>query len=520
MANRPDYVQLETGDDVTSVRDRLSFLRGKRVLLIWPEDGTVLTRKLDLVLIQRDAMRRAIRLGLVTHDPQVIRHARELDISTFETIGASERGRWRRGRGKVFTNRFQRPKDEPLPDDLKEVASRIYAEEDAANRKWRLLRRAVGILIFAAIAAAIGYVVLPSATVTLVPARSRLQALTTVIVDPAVPGIDIENRVIPATTLSVQIEDTGTVETSGSQPVENATASGSVIFINKTADAVTIPAGTLVTTSAGTPIQFRTTQDAQVAGGVGLQIETPIEALQTSSGAIGNVDSGTINTVIGPLADRVDVRNVSATEGGATRTRPVIAQADVDNLLFIVRQQLQTRAYLEMQSRLTATQCIIVDTVQIGEERDDWKTFSGQIGDVTDTLSLTMRVVVDALVVDEAFAQRIALAEMSRQLQPNQAIQADSVAYELGCESGTSRDESGRITFQIGGSGIVNAIVDSSAIQQQLAGLPVNDAMAYLVTTLPLQQGFAPQISLWPEGFPSLPLLAPRITIQFQEAPA
>src|SRR5262249_40151304 len=111
MANKAEYVQLEGADDVTSVRDRLSFLRGQRVLLIWPEEGAILTRKLDLVLIQRDAMRRAIRLALVTHDPQVVRNARELNISTFETIGAAERGRWQRGRSKVFTNRFQRPKD-------------------------------------------------------------------------------------------------------------------------------------------------------------------------------------------------------------------------------------------------------------------------------------------------------------------------------------------------------------------------------------------------------------------------
>ena len=146
MSNRPEFIQLETSDDAASVRDRLSFLRGQRVLLIWPEDGTILTRKLDLVLVQREAMRRSIRLALVTHDPQVIQNATELNISTYETIGASERGRWRRGRSKVFTSRYQRPQDEPIPDDLKEVASRVYAEESALQRRWRRIRLA-GVLI-------------------------------------------------------------------------------------------------------------------------------------------------------------------------------------------------------------------------------------------------------------------------------------------------------------------------------------------------------------------------------------
>ena len=113
--NDRELVQIEADEDATSVRDRLSFIRGRHVLLVWPEEGTALIRKLDLVLIQREAMRRAIRLALVTHDPQVIKHSKELNISTFETIGASERGRWKRGRSKVFTNRFQRPKNDPEP---------------------------------------------------------------------------------------------------------------------------------------------------------------------------------------------------------------------------------------------------------------------------------------------------------------------------------------------------------------------------------------------------------------------
>jgi hypothetical protein len=75
MSSKPDYLQLEPTDDATTVRDRLAFTNGRRILLIWPADGTALTRKLDLVLIQREAMRRAVRVALVTHDPQVIKNA-------------------------------------------------------------------------------------------------------------------------------------------------------------------------------------------------------------------------------------------------------------------------------------------------------------------------------------------------------------------------------------------------------------------------------------------------------------
>lgn len=518
--SRAQYVQLEVGDDVTSVRDRLSFVRGQKVLLIWPENGTILTRKLDLVLIQREAMRRAIRLALVTHDPTVVKHATELNISAFETIGASERGRWKRGRTKVFTSRFQRPQDEPIPDDLKEVASRIYAEETAQERHWKLIRRAIAAVVFIIAAAIIGYVVLPSATVRLTPAQATVEISSQITASLQNLGIDIENRIIPSIRLSVQIEDSGTVETTGIQALGEATATGSVVFINQTDQAVTIPAGTTVTTSGGEVIQFRTTAEANLPGGVGLQIEIPIEALTDSAGAVGNVDAGTINTVIGPLGNSVTVRNIAPTGGGSSRTQRTVTQDDMDRLLATVRQQLQNRAYVEMQSRITTSQCIILETVRIVEERSDWQTFSAEPNQIADTLSLSMRAVVEAIVIDEQFGQQIVYAQLSRQVQDGQFILPESVHYDLGCESVESvNPATGEVVFTMSGSGSVISRIDVNIVQSSLAGRNLNDALAYLVTDLPLYAGTPPEITVWPEGWTSMPLLSPRITVELEESP-
>jgi hypothetical protein len=519
MSNRPDFIQLEMSDDAASVRDRLSFLRGNRVLLIWPEEGTILTRKLDLVLIQREAMRRSIRLALVTHDPQVIQNATELNISTFETIGASERGRWRRGRSKVFTNRYQRPQDEPIPDDLKEVASRIYAEESAIQRRWRRIRLTGLVIVLLLLAGVLTYVFLPSATVILIPAQGTVSSQIELIADPAYPSIDVENRIIPATKLSVQVEDTGTIETTGSEDLGDALSTGSVVFINQTAQVVTIPADTMVITSAGFPIQFRTTQEATLDGGVGLQVEVPIEALPTSAGEIGNVESGVINTVVGSLAEVVTVRNLAPTNGGASRSQRAVSQTDMDRLLETVRQQLQARAYVEMEPRLSETQFIILETVRIAEERSDWMTFSAQVGDVTDTLSLTMRVIVEAVAVDEQFGNQIAYAELSRQVQPGQFIKPETVSYARGAVSNVDPVTS-RVTFSMSGSGQVSSDINTEAIREQIAGQSVNDAVAFLVSRLPLQQGTTPVILVSPDWFGGMPPLAMRITVQVQEAPA
>ena len=239
MTNKPEYVQLEAGDDVASVRDRLSFIRGRQVLLIWPEEGTALTRKLDLVLIQREARRRAIRLALVTHDPEVIRNAEELSISTFETIGASERGRWKRGRTKVFIQRFHRPKDEPDPDALMDVASRVRNDRSVSQLRAFVVRGSVlGVLALTVLA--VGYIVIPGAKVSFTLAQETVSADATIIADPNVREVDVDQGIIPATTIQIEIEQAGTVPTTGTAEATDVLATGTVVFINQTTSEVNI----------------------------------------------------------------------------------------------------------------------------------------------------------------------------------------------------------------------------------------------------------------------------------------
>src|SRR5690606_24968109 len=77
---RIQTIQLEPYDDVVSIRDRLQFVKVRRVLLIFPKHGEVLRRKLDLVLIQREAARRNIQIALLCKNPDVAEHAASINI--------------------------------------------------------------------------------------------------------------------------------------------------------------------------------------------------------------------------------------------------------------------------------------------------------------------------------------------------------------------------------------------------------------------------------------------------------
>jgi hypothetical protein len=334
-----------------------------------------------------------------------------------------------------------------------------------------------------------------------------------VVADPAAVSVDVENAIVPAITLRVEIEETGTIETTGTQEVDDVLSTGSVVFINQTNNEVTIPSGTTVSTSAGTPILFQTTTEAVVPPGI-----VPIEALPSSAGSVGNVDSGLINTVIGALSEDLTVRNLAPTVGGANRDLRSVSEEDHDRLLAMVRQQLQARAYTEMLPRLTETQTIIIETVHIAEEREEWTTFSAEVGDTEDSLSLTMRATVEAVAIDELFARQIALARLSAQVPRGRLIQAETVTFEVGPV--LSIDEQGRVTFSITGSSLVAGQVDAAMLRERLAGRTVDDAQQYLLTEVDLAEGSTPQIALVPDGMTMLPLLPQRIEIVVLESAA
>ncbi|MEP7292705.1 MAG: hypothetical protein ABI835_13065 [Chloroflexota bacterium] len=508
-----EFVQLEPGEDVASVRDRLTFLRGQHVLLIWPEKGSALNRKLDLVLVQREAMRMAIRLALITHDAEVIRQANELNISTFETIGASERGKWKRGRSRVFTDRFGRPEADPEPEELMPVASRVRVE--SKRSPLRFVARIFVLLLLFALTGAVAVLLVPSATITITPAQERLEAEAVIQaqVDPEGSArLDVENGIMPAVIARAQIEERGSVPTSGSQNLSDTSASGAVVFINKTNSAISLPGGALVSTSAGTPILFRTTQAVNIPAGVGLQSEVPIQAVEASVGSIGNVDAGLINTVLDPvLAEQIEVRNIAPTTGGDSRSIGIVTQDDRDRLIDILRQQVQDRAYTEMLPRLESTQFIIPETIHIAEERSDWMTFDHEVGETAESLSLTMRAVVEATVVDESVAQQIAFTRLSAQIPRGHAVRTETLLYERGAV--TEIQPGGSVTFTMVGSGLMVTQVNFGQLQASLAGRTPEEAVQYLVSEVNLTEGTTPQVVLNPEWLPRLPLLPLRITI-------
>ena len=514
MSSEVEYLHLDAADTVVTVRDRLSRLRGRRVLLIWPEAGVPLQRKLDLILVQREAYRRAIQLALVSADPRVRFHVAELNISCFETLEASASGRWKRGRQKVFLPRFHKPGKALQAEYLALIASRMARHRQ--RKPWRVAaERLLVLALLIAVLGAVVYVILPSADVHVSLAQEEISALVDVVADRKADAINLVKGIVPAQVIRRSVETTVTMPTSGYLTLDGASAAGVVTFTNLTDAPVLIPPGAILGTSAGEPILFQTVGEALAPAGVGRRVDATVEAMAGYRGDIGNVGPGMINTVLGALAEQVSVINLAAAAGGANRRVKIVAAQDHDNLLASARVQLQSIAFDEMRSALPESQVIIIESIRIAQEQKDWSVFSADIGTMTSELSLTMRAVVEALALDERFGRQVILAKLKAMKPAGYELRPETLSYQRGpFVIGRSNE---LISFTAAGSATVAANVDRDELRDALAGISLGEAQAYLASRPEISDAVPAQIDIHPPGLRQMPTLPIRVRIHLRE---
>lgn len=496
---KEQVIRLEPHDDVTSALDKLAWVRAPRVLLVLPDDPDhpILQRRLDLLLIQREATRRRAHLALVTVDSQVADHAKELGIPCFPTLEATHRRQWKTERARL---RLPRP---PRP-----APTSSGARLPTVRPVQRGLRRtlAVAFIALALLGLLAGaYVALPSATIYMVPAATPATVTVNVTADPEAAAVEAQNTIIPARIIGVEVEETASQETTGrtDQPSEGAT--GVVVFSNLVPDQITVPAGTIVRTTAADPVRFTTLTDATLPARVGATVEAPVEAVEP--GVEGNLPSGRINEVEGPLATRLAVTNPDPTRGGDIVQVAAVSYNDYQNLRETLLDRLQERAYAEMQFYLGQTEFMPLESLSVVLVQSE--TYDRYIGEVAETFSLTMRVIVQGVAIDESYANEVAYAQMAGRVGDGYRIRPDSLLFRRG--EVIAIDEERRVSFIMQGSGDVVAAVEPASVQALVRGRTVRDAQILL------EQAFAlaspPQIDLWIPFWPQMPLLPFRITV-------
>ena len=345
-------ITLESHDDLISVRDKLSWAKTPRILLVWPKYEKVTLRLLDLKVLHRHADSLGAQLGLVTKWNNVRRDAESLGIPVFKSTAAAQLDAW-----PESPPRARREPKPPLKG-LRLMREKIHRGEAA----WRtsLWGRVLAFTAGVAAVLALAGLFIPRAEVVLNPEAQTVFLTIPVNASPEFETVSL-NGAIPAHTISLTVSDERTLVVSGFISVPRSKAGGIVQFTNSGAEEILIPAGTVVATN--TLIRFVTVNDVRLPATAGEVVEVKIEAVE--AGANGNVDANTITIVEGTLGLSVKVTNPGPVTGGANEDVTGPTDEDRANLREQTLSGLNSLADEQIRSRLGAGDLYIADTLKL-----------------------------------------------------------------------------------------------------------------------------------------------------------
>ncbi|MBI3943988.1 MAG: baseplate J/gp47 family protein [Chloroflexi bacterium] len=509
-------ISLSSNEDISLVRSRIQLAPEKTVLVVAPDDQGGLRDQVKLRLLRRYSESLAVRIGVVTNDPETATLARSVGLSVFKTVAAGESAHWKQ---QIFNPGFKR---RFRPQD---IVKRVGHHRGLARTRRRsgiiltIFSTLVGTILVLAGFGAIGAILwIPEAQVTLVPATEPVEQEFTV---RAVAKSEIGNiqtatvsedtgPQVPARYLEESVQRTAQAPTTARKDVPDAPAKGRVTFINKFATEVTVPSGSLVRTSSGSRIRFRTLHDVVLPATIGATDDVDIEAIDP--GPAGNLPAYAVNSVDGSLASAINVVNKIPTQGGNVTSVGVVTEDSRVQLREFLLKVLQNEAMSRLRGELKPDE--FLDPAAINVLIMSERYGQGAL-DQSDTLNLTLNLLAKGYAVSDDDLKQVAEKQLSSVLEENFYIVPESVQVERLRVQTLPTDTV--LLINLKASGIQRAKVDPTIVRSSLVGIPLEAVQHLLETNIPLKR--PPVIQTKPDWswWSRMPLSPFRIDVQVSE---
>ena len=493
-------IKLETHDDAISTRDKMAWSKAARILLVWPDRGNILTNRLDLVQLQRFSQQLGAQLALVTNVIPVEDQARELGIPVFSSVSRAQQLPWRRGRQRRKPVRRQPGKTV----DIRALKAQVEKAVRIPPESFWV--RAVAFLCGVMAVLFLVGLFLPGAKIVMqLPEQDQSLSLA-VWANPSITVPTISGGV-PAHLLTVTVDGHDEIASSGSLTLPSQSASGMVRLTNLTGQAVSVPAGTILTTLASTPVRFELTRTIDIPAGPGQAVDAEARALLP--GESGNVAAGSIQAVEGNLGLSISVNNIEQMLGGSDYAVPMPTDTDYQQLDQRLRQTLQKNALQQMQKIVIKGQHLILASVQ--EKKVISETRDPQDGSPADRLQISLQSEYSAWYFTDEDLQVVARNTLDANLLSGQVAVPDTLfisSLDVPALSGDSAH------WDIHAVRKISPAWSPESVAAQMVGRKPADVSRLLRQRLGLQH--PAQVTLLPSWWPYLPFLSFRIQVEAQ----
>jgi len=497
-------ITIRETDDRYTIRELLRRADGERVLVILPwSTDRGWQHPLDYEIQRRLAEHKRLEMAWVIEDPWRRNVARKAGLPTFSSEGnaleyLSRHGTFPPVKATPPPPRPRRPWWAPTP-------RRPKAPPRHRPPLWVLLLESIVLFAVLGILVGVWAFAVPSAEVTLYPSTISYARLVPVSVDPTLDEVDLEHGVIPSTRVGDEFEGYAEVVTTGRGYAFSGRATGKVLLTNLLGQDYQVPAGTIVRTSGGSyPSRYATTQDVTIpAFG---QAEVPVEALL--EGPRGNVDAYQVNLVEGVAGFAVRVTNPEPITGAESKIVRIVSQADRDRAWELAAQQVMANAYNGLQELATQEPGRFLPRQSLVIQAAPHAAYTHVVGERTDVLGLTLRLLVTGEAIRVRDAQAVAYRRLLEELPAGYTL--IDARYEFG-EAAEEDIGPGVFTFFVTAHGYAAARIDRDAVLEMVRGIPVTEAYKRLESSLSLAA--PPEIIVSPKWFPYVPFLPIRIQV-------
>jgi len=490
-------VYLSPEDDIHSTCDMLGWVKASRALLVWPDRGRVLARRLDLVLLKRFSLQRNLEIGLLTFDLEIREEASEIGIPVFDSLDDLPEEGWSLGLpSQRLPGRWESSDLEYPSSDIESERSSGYFLGLTKSKKVFLV---LGIVLSLAVIVAL---FLPSAQIILSP--SLVKESFDFRIDLAEVDVgETKIGLIPVQTIRLQSEGDSTTESSGLAQVPVSLATGKVTFTSLSQGVIQIPANTSLRTATETGIRFRTTRPAVLEDEIGSEVEVPIEAL--TPGWIGNVPANAISLVEGPLGLLVTVSNQEPTSGGQVEIRNKVLQVDLDELEDKLIQNLSQEAEQEGITSQPLDRILVEDSLELlsvlHRESDHLP------GDVADTVSLQLSLEFSALTLAIKDLENLVMINLAGNFSSDHHPVPGT--YRFSAQLRPIKEGLDPRWIQVIVEVDTYPGLDAGSMKRLIRGRNPSDATELLIERYPLSK--RPEFVMKPGWYPILPVINQRI---------
>lgn len=414
LTTAPIYVNPD--DSRLKIQQIIMQAKTERILLIIPAHTDISLSMVDLRLLQRQVIQRGKQFAIATRHPFITDAARALHIPRFRTAAAARHSDW-----PTIYPIPQKEADRPNKTTITRPTR--YQPTSRGTHWWQWLSFALVIIAFGFLA--LFFTVRTQITIQYGTAEQTLSLVTRP--SSAVRNANLSGD-IPLHERYLILETIVSNATTGTLSLPDEHADGAVNAVNLTSQPITLPAGVIVQTTGSTPIQFITTEPAELmpreTGGAAEAIAISIRAVE--AGRSGNVSANRIVAVPGEWGASISISNPQPTSGGTNKTVPAPNERDRERLRQIAMHTLVAEAgqgfadqALEGGFTLLATTIVIDEILS-----EDWLP---EQGEPADTLQLSIRVRFMANYLDPQDLAPVAEQLLNASLPDGFAPQSDSL---------------------------------------------------------------------------------------------